>query len=467
MMIACAALIAASCSPGSSTTSEPSDEPAESAATSEPSDEPAESAEPSEPSSEPAETAEPQQARPELTSDAVQLKVLMETGGGAFDLLELLGEEFSRQFPNVTFEYQKDSFDNLLINGPRLLASDNPPDVLYLPQLIDPARDGLLRGLDEYSEQFGWDAFSPSQLAQNRVNDQGIRGSGTLYGVGAGYSITGVMYNKELAAQIGMDEPPATLDEFESLMAKAKANDILPIISNTPATFAHQMIFNQYVDPEEIANFVYLVPGARIDTPEAIAAAERLERWAKEGYFNEDVNSLGYFDLMSRFIDGEGLFMFNGSWASAELDEAMPGNAGFFAVPPLVEGDPPVAMGASYTIVIPARSSHSDVVAFFYDWIHTNPIARQIISDTNGMSPGGPPDLPPPDAEPGSLVEQMQEQGAYLVTEGVIVDYLGNATSGFFTSTLIPEVQRLVGGQTNPEDFSRALQKGYEDSITQ
>ena len=391
----------------------------------------------------------------------------MESGGGAFDLLQLLGEEFSQQFPNVTFEYQKDSFQNLLINGPRLLASDNPPDVVLLPQLVDPAKDGLIYSLDEYFAKFGWDVFSPSQLAQNRVNDQGVRGSGSLYGVGAGYSITGVMYNKELAAQIGMDEPPATLDEFESLMAKAKENGILPIISNNPATFAHQAIFNQYIDPKVIADFVFLAPGTTIDTPEAVAAAERLERWATEGYFNEDVNSLGYFDLMSGFIDGEGLFMFNGSWAAAELDEKMSGNAGFFVVPPLAAGDPPVAMGASGTIVIPAKASHPDVAAYFFDWIHRNPVARQLVADTTGMSPGGPPDLPPPEAEPGSLVERMQEQAAYLAAEGVIVDYLANATSGFFSNTLIPEVQRLVGGQTNPTDFMRALQEGYEASITQ
>ncbi len=467
MMIAGAALIAASCSPGSSTTSEPSDEPAESAATSEPSDEPAETEATSEPSSETAETAEPQQARPELTSEPVTLRVLMQSGGAEFDLLQYLGDEFSRQFPNVTFEYQKDSFDNLLINGPRLLASDNPPDVILLPQLADPAKDGLIHSLDGYFEQFGWDSFSESQLAQNRLSDEGVRGSGTLYGVGAGYSITGVMYNRELAEQIGFDSPPATLDEFEALLAGAKENGILPIITLNPATFAHQYIHNQYVDPAETSDFIFQAPGATIDTPEAVAAAERFERWISEGYFNDDANSLDYGGFMSRFIDGEGLFMFNGSWAAATLDESMGGNAGFFLMPPLVEGNPPVAMGASLTIVIPLRASQPDEAAFFFDWIHTDQAARQIIADTSGTSPGGPPDLPVPESEPGSLVGQMQEEAAYLAANGVIVDYLGNATSGFFTNTLIPEVQRLVGGQTNPSDFVRALQEGYEASLDQ
>ena len=440
------------------------DEPAETDATAG-TDEPAgtdATAETGEPV-EPAEPSEP--AAPELTSEPVTLRILMESGGGPFDLLANLGEKFSRQYPNVTFEYQKDSFNNLLINGPRLLASDDPPDVILMPQIADPATEGLILSLDPYFEQFGWDAWSPSQLAQNRVNDEGIRGSGPLYGVGAGYSITGVYYNKELAQQVGMDTPPATLDEFESLMATAKEDGILPIISLSPATFAHQAIHNQYVDPDDIASFVFLAPGATIDTPEALAAAERLERWATEGYFNDDVNSLDYVSMMSRFIDGEGLFMFNGSWEGANLDANMSGRVGFFVVPPLEEGDPPVAMGASGTIVIPAGADHPDVAAFFFDWIHTDPAARQEVADTTGMSPGGPPGLPLPNSDPGSIVELLQEQAAYLAAEGVIVDYLANATSGFFSSTLMPEVQRLVGGQTDPESFIRALQEGYETSI--
>ena len=154
-------------------------ETAEPSETAEP-DEPSEPAEPSEPS-EPTETA-----LPELTSEPVTLRVLMEAGGGANDLLANLGDEFSRQYPNVTFEYQRDSFNNLLINGPRLLASDDPPDVILMPQIADPATEGLILSLDPYFEQFGWNAWSASQLAQNRVNDDGIRGLGTLYGVGAG-----------------------------------------------------------------------------------------------------------------------------------------------------------------------------------------------------------------------------------------------------------------------------------------
>ena len=65
-------------------------------------------------------------------------------------------------------------------------------------------------------QALGWDQWPVPQLNQNRIAADGIRGSGTLYAMGLNYSLTGVFYNKTLAAQIGMTEPPKTVAEFDS-----------------------------------------------------------------------------------------------------------------------------------------------------------------------------------------------------------------------------------------------------------
>ena len=91
---------------------------------------------------------------------------------------------------------------------PRLLSGDNPPDLIRLPSMVSLVKDGLLKNLDDYATAFGWDQWPAAQLAQNRVAEDGTRGSGSLYAMGLNYSLTGVFYNKELAAQIGMTEPP-------------------------------------------------------------------------------------------------------------------------------------------------------------------------------------------------------------------------------------------------------------------
>ena len=146
-------------------------------------------------------TKAPAAALPGCGTDPVVLKASFETG---FPITTKLSEEFTKQFPNVTWDISYDQFANLISTTPLLLASDNPPDLLRLPTMVSFAKDGLLMNLDNYAKAFGWDKWPVPQLNQNRVAAEGVRGSGTLYAMGLNYSLTGIFYNKKLATQIGM-----------------------------------------------------------------------------------------------------------------------------------------------------------------------------------------------------------------------------------------------------------------------
>ena len=192
-------------------------------------------------------------AAPSCGTNPVVLNSYFETG---FPLPTELSKEFTKQFPNVTFDIKEDLFQTLMENSPRVLSGDNPPDLIRLPSISDLVKDGLLKNLDDYATAFGWDKYPPAQLAQNRVAEGGSpRGEGSLYAMGLNYSMTGVFYNKALAAKIGMTKPPETVAEFEGLMAKAKAANIPPIIIwNKPVvglTFPLQNLMGSYGDPED------------------------------------------------------------------------------------------------------------------------------------------------------------------------------------------------------------------------
>ena len=100
----------------------------------------------------------------------------------------------------MTWKISQDQFTNLMTATPRLLSGDNPPDLIRLPSMVSLVKDGLLKNLDGYATEFGWDKWPAAQLAQNRVNADGTRGSGSLYAMGLNYSLTGVFYNKALAS---------------------------------------------------------------------------------------------------------------------------------------------------------------------------------------------------------------------------------------------------------------------------
>ncbi len=169
--------------------------------------------------------------------------------------------------------------------------------------------------------------------------------------------------------------------------------------------------------------------------------------------------------MMGRFTAGDGVFMFNGDWESANLDTAMGDDVGFFLFPPEDAGEPFVAMSAPGTYVVPARAENPDAVVCFLHWVHTNEEARRIIVETTGAAPGGPAELPVPPVPADSVFEQTLEAHRTLASSGVAIDFIANATPGIYAGAFRPELQLLVAGRTDGDAFATAIQDAYEREL--
>jgi len=410
------------------------------------------------------------QSAPDCGTEPVTLNAYFETG---FDIPFKLAEEFTNQYPNVTWDIKQDQFTNLINSTPRLLSGDNPPDLIRLPTMVSFAEQGLLKNLDEYAEAFGWNEWPVPQLNQNRVAEDGTRGSGALYAMGLNYSLTGIFYNKELAAQIGMTEPPATLAEFEDLLAKAKDAGLLPIMqwgsakSGMGLAFPLQAIMASVGPVEPINDWIFQKPGATIDTPSNLIAAQHLEQWIQNGYFPPDINAIEYTDANARFGKGEGVFIFNGDWQNAGYDTDLPGNVGFFLMPPAEEGGSPAAMSAPLTFGIAANAKNADCAAFFFNWVASNDVARQINVAIGGSNPGGPSGLAIPEVPEGSVTNETLAAGVVVGEAGTSMDFIANATSAIFAQGWTPELQKMVGGRQDAAGLLQAVQEEYERELAE
>jgi raffinose/stachyose/melibiose transport system substrate-binding protein len=411
-----------------------------------------------------------QDATPDCGTDPVTLNAYFETG---FDLPFQLSDEFAKQFPNVTWGIKQDQFTNLINETPRLLSGDNPPDLIRLPTMVSFAKQGLLKNLDDYATAFGWDQWPVPQLDQNRVSADGIRGSGSLYAMGLNYSLTGIFYNKEQAAQIGMTEPPATLADFEDLLAKAKDAGLLPIMqwgsakSGMGLAFPLQALMASVGPVGPINDWIYQKPGATIDTDSNLEAAQHLQTWIENGYFPPDINAIEYTDANARFGKGEGVFIFNGDWQNAGYDTDLPGDVGFFLMPPAEAGGSPAAMSAPLTFGIAANAKNADCAAFFLDWVATNDEARKIDVAVGGSNPGGPADATMPSVTQGSVTNETLAAGPVMGKAGTSMDFIANATSSIFAQGWTPELQKMVGGKQDAAGLLKAVQAEYEREIAQ
>jgi raffinose/stachyose/melibiose transport system substrate-binding protein len=422
------------------------------------------------PATEAPATEAPTAALPNCGTDPVVLKATFETG---FPVPQQLADEFTKQYPNVTWDISEDQFANLITSTPLVLASDNPPDLLRLPTMVSFAKDGLLMNLDAYAAAFGWNDWPVPQLNQNRIDANGVRGSGTLYAMGLNYSLTGVFYNKTLAAQIGMTEPPKTVAEFEDLLAAAKAAGLQPIMmwgsakSGMGLAFPLQQLMAAYGPVGPINDWIFGKAGATIDTPTNLIAAQHLEQWIQAGYFPPDINAIEYTDAAARFGKGEGVFTFNGDWQNAGYDTDLPGNVGFFLMPPAEAGGKLAAMSAPLTFGIAAKAKHPDCAAFFFNWVATNDIARQINVTGFGSNPGGPADATMPPVAAGSVTNETLAAGPVMGADGGAMDFIANATSSIFAQGWTPELQKMVGGQQDAAGLLQAVQAEYERELAQ
>ncbi|MBN9180573.1 MAG: extracellular solute-binding protein, partial [Microbacterium sp.] len=200
----------------------------------------------------------------------ITIKIMDETG---FPVTSDLTAEFTKQYPNVKFDITRDSFQNLLANTPRLLASADAPDLIRQATIGTTVKDGLLTNLDPYFDAYGWDKFSAGQLAGGRITKDGVRGEGSLYQFGIGFSVTGIYMDKKLADQAGISAVPTTIDELEADLKKAKDAGILPVqtgMQDGVGTFVLQALINQYGDKQKLIDWMFNKPGATIVTDAAL-----------------------------------------------------------------------------------------------------------------------------------------------------------------------------------------------------
>ena len=433
LSVACATLLAA-CAPGGSSGGSPS-------------------------SSKPASTA----------VGTAKVTITVEEASIDVPLFQKYAALFHAKYPNITVSVIGQDFNTLQTNVPRILAGSNVPDIIRLGALGTTVADKLVTNLDPYAATYGWNSWPQAQFESTRSNAAGTqRGTGSLYGAGPGFGLTGIYYNKALLTQIGASVP-STLAELQTDLAKAKAKGIAPMIISGPAQTLAFALQNLQVDYQnsvtEVQDWNYNKPGANIDIPSFVKAAATLQSWSKDGYFPSDVNSLQESDAVAKFDSGTGLFYISGNWDAPAIDKAGPGKFGFFAFPPTTAGGVSDAMSASDLQVIPSRAAHPAQAAAFLNFIQTGQAARQDSLDLGGYVPGGPANAQTVTAPAGSAVSGTVAVFAAATAKNELTEFMVNATPSISASTLVPETELLVGGKVTPAKFASTVQSDYTSQL--
>ncbi|GAB3488234.1 ABC transporter substrate-binding protein [Nocardiopsis coralliicola] len=374
------------------------------------------------------------------------------------EMHEALAAAFEEQHPQVDVVPEYTEFTDYIANIKLTMTSDDPPDLAqWSVQSKDLIASGHLADLDPYAEAYGWnESFPASTLEPMTLTEDGKKhGTGYLYAVPSGMSLSGIFYNSELAEEAGIDGPPETLEEFEQALAKAKDAGLGPLhvgALDSGGIHLWTELLNATLPPGSYQAWANGEEGAEITGAEAQAATEKLVEWTEAGYINDSANGLGQADSTAEFAAGESVFLINGNWAAEAVDAELGEDAGFFTMPPAEEGRAPAASGSSVAYSVSSQSANPDAAAAFLDFLST-PEAAEIVAQ------GG---FEPPDAELGpdpSGVRADIHDGYASVIDSEQLHLYPDSSSPSAYNAMVSGVQGLFSGETEPAAFLEDVQE--------
>ncbi|MBN2257625.1 MAG: extracellular solute-binding protein, partial [Anaerolineaceae bacterium] len=382
-------------------------------------------------------------------------------------VIDTLNAEFEAAHPGVKIERVVKQLDDLKTTLKLALSEPNGPDVAQVNQgrsdMGAIVEAGLLLPLDDYAEQFKWDArFSASVNKRNSFSEDGkIFGRGNLYGVSATAEVVGVYYNKTMFETNGW-QIPTTYDEFVGLLdtIKAAGETLIAFGSLDGWNAIHEFsaIQHIFVTGQYLDDFVYAVNNVSFDTPENQAAAAVLSNWATAGYFTDGYSGIGYDDITKLFKAGQGAMTITGSWLAPELLADTDFEFGFFLLPQATADQAQLAIGGvGIPYSIRKNTLHPDLAAEYLDWM-VSPRAAQLWAEASYV-----PAMPLPEdftLEERSLFADTVLAWNRINQDNGVGHYIDWATPTFY-DTIVAQLQKLLAGEIGPDAFTSQVQEDY------
>jgi raffinose/stachyose/melibiose transport system substrate-binding protein len=160
-------------------------------------------------------------------------------------------------------------------------------------------------------------------------------------------NIEGIWYNKKLLADNGITTPPATWDELVAAFAKLHAAGVQPISNagkggdgwGVTRWVGNYLLRSQGPDAlKKVAD-----GSAKLTDPQYVAAADAIAALGKAGYFGKSPTSIDYATALNTFLTGKAAFIYMGSWALSDFNDATKNkigadNVGFLKFPTVTGG---------------------------------------------------------------------------------------------------------------------------------
>ena len=362
-------------------------------------------------------------------------------------------EAFREENPDIDVEftpYLNTEYNTILSTA---LQGGGGPDIVHLRAYggMEPLADaGLILRLDDKVPALA--DFAPGILlgATNRAD-------GGVYGVPFALQTVQVLYNEDLFAELGLEEP-TTWSEFTAVGDALKASGVNALANGALEPWTVETLFGgvgpSYYGGDE---FFDDITGGETDftDPRFTAALEQMV--AIQPYLADNYMGVGYTDMQSMFAFGQAGMLIGGSYELATLANLNPDlNVGVFALPGVNAGEGKVSFYVDGSYGINAASPNQEAALKFIEFLASQEYG-QMFSDTLQQI-SAVPGVTPTSEELSEIVDLMNEVGTpYLM----LTAFRFGQPSG---STLLQnEMQAVLGGDQEVADAVANIQRGVAE----
>ena len=362
--------------------------------------------------------------------------------------------------PNFSYEYEYVSSDDLRTKVATLLSSNDLPDMFAYEAgapLVDYIDAGKVVNISELLKTYDCEsALDPSAVSLLKT----LSGTDDIYDLPLGLNVEGFWYNKELFAEAGIENPPATWDEFEEDCQKLMDAGIQPLSAGGSDKWGVTRVINAYLVRTAGADAMSKAKSGEASYTDEVyvAAAAKVQEWAEKGWFGEGVNTVDMTTAGQMLMNGQSAMFYNGSWFAANLNDTSANKAGedgigFFNVP---IADESISSSTEYSmncgnILCLSQDKYDEATGWFIKYFveHMGDVAMETQGTVKGYTYTASAD----DIKPYTQI---------------VLDEIDKATSAFtwFEATLSSEVssvaqeqvQSLMTGDITAEEYMQLIQ---------
>jgi len=275
---------------------------------------------------------------------------------------------------------------------------------------------------------------------------------GHVYGMALGGWASGIMYNRELLAEVGADTIPDNWDDFLTLLHELQDAGIEPHLHSLYATphMVHAGVgaINQATGGTVHAD---IFDGTSTFAETWTPVLEQYMRLFDEGLVSQAAVGISADDMNAEFAAGRVATIINGPWALGSIREQNPDLDFSMAPVPGMNGLPAFAAGTpGIAYAVNANSENIEGALTFLRWlaspegVESHAINVGEITATSNFTPEVDPAMVP-----------------MLAVMGAGNTYFSNGSwphsQGELNEEAIAQIQRMVMGQATPLEVAQAL----------